>query len=214
MESGELPTKAIDHVVFDLGGVLVDWDPRYLFCTIFQDHEEMEQFLGNVCTRAWNEEQDAGRLWSVAVAELTCQFPQYRAYIQIYHERWQEMLRGEISGTVEILRELKEHGVPLFALTNWSAETFPIARHCYEFLAWFQGIIVSGEELLIKPDPRIFQLLQTRYGLVPQRTLFIDDVEKNIVAAQGLGFNVIKFEKPEQLRQEMAKFTLLSSAQR
>ena len=142
-------------VIFDLGGVLVDWDPRHLYRQLFPgDEAGMEQFLAGVCTNEWNLQQDAGRSWAEATALLRAQHPGQEALIDAFHQRWPEMIRGAIDGTVEILRELREAGVPLYALTNWSAETFPVAEERFDFMGWFRGVVVSGREKLIKPDPR------------------------------------------------------------
>ncbi|HEX5325465.1 MAG TPA: HAD family hydrolase, partial [Acetobacteraceae bacterium] len=152
--------------VFDLGGVLIDWNPRHLYRSLFPgDVAGMERFLAEICSPAWNLEQDRGRSWADATALLTAQHPEQAELIAAYRQRWHEMLRGPIEGSVAILAELKRAGVPLYALTNWSQETFPHALEQYDFLGWFEVIIVSGQERLVKPDPRIFRLLADRHGL-------------------------------------------------
>jgi len=143
-------------VVFDLGGVLIDWNPRYLYRKLFDDDEGMERFLSEVCSPEWNTRQDAGRLWREAVSELTTRHPDQAAMIAAYHLRWPEMLGGDIPEAVELLKELKQQRLRLYALTNWSHETFPVARSRFAFLDWFEGIVVSGEERMVKPDPAIF----------------------------------------------------------
>ena len=199
-----------DAVVFDLGGVLVDWDPRYLYRKLFAGREaEMEQFLASVCTTEWNSQQDAGRSWIDAVALLQQEHPGHAEMIQAYHQRWDEMQAGPISGTVEILGELRDRGWPLFALTNWSRELFPIARERYDFLGWFRGIIVSGEEKLIKPDPRIFALLAERFGIVAAKTVYIDDNADNVAAAGKFGLHAIRFTDPSALRTELEALAIL-----
>jgi 2-haloacid dehalogenase len=199
------PTSARQVVVFDLGGVLIDWNPRYLYRKLFADEPAMERFLAEVCHAAWNEEQDRGRSFAAAVEEAAARHPDQRALIEAYHLRWGEMLAGPIPGSVQILEELKQAGHELHALTNWSVETFPIARERYEFLDHFESILVSGEVGLIKPDPRIFELLLARIGHAPAVCIYIDDNAANAAAAGALGFDAIHFRSPAQLRAELAR---------
>ena len=201
-----MATKA---VVFDLGGVLIDWDPRYLYRKLLADEAAVEEFLATVCTPEWNAEQDRGRPFAEGVAELVERHPEHAAAIAAYHERWPEMVAGDIPGTVEVLAELRAAGVPLYALTNWSAETFAITRGRFEFLEWFDGLLVSGEERVTKPDPAIFQLLLDRFGLDPTATVFVDDSEANVAAARRLGFDAIGFTGHEELRRELVARRLL-----
>jgi 2-haloacid dehalogenase len=203
---------AISAVVFDLGGVLIDWDPRHLYRTLFDDEAEMEQFLATVTTPEWNREQDAGRPWSEAIEELARRHPEHRELITAYWERWHETLGDAIEPTVEVLDELRGTGVRLFALTNWSGETFPVARPRYPFLEWFEGIVVSGDERLIKPDPAIFEVLVERYGLEPATTLFIDDQPGNVAAARELGFAALGFVDGAALREDLRRLGLLPAA--
>ncbi|MDO9708142.1 HAD family hydrolase [Paracraurococcus lichenis] len=197
-------------VVFDLGGVLVDWDPRHLYRKLFPgDEAGMERFLAEVCTGAWNLEQDAGRSWTEGTALLKAQHPEMAELIDAYHRRWPEMLAGPIEGTVEVLRDLRDRGVPLYALTNWSQETFPVALERFDFMAWFRGIIVSGAERLVKPDPRIYHLLVDRHGLRPEEIVFIDDKPRNAEAATALGMHGLTFTTPERLRVDLAALGLL-----
>ncbi|HEY6706305.1 MAG TPA: HAD family phosphatase [Actinomycetota bacterium] len=195
-----MPVKA---VVFDLGGVLIDWDPRYLYRKLLDGEAAMEEFLATVCTPEWNAEQDRGRPFAEGVAELVERHPVHAAAITAYHERWPEMLGGAVGGTVEVLAELRAAGVPVYALTNWSAETFGIARERFEFLEWFDGVLVSGEERMIKPDPAIFRLLLDRFGLDPEATFYVDDSEPNVEAAGRLGFDAVRFTGTEQLRRDL-----------
>jgi 2-haloacid dehalogenase len=197
-------------VVFDLGGVLIDWNPRYLYRQLFEDEAAMELFLAEVCHSAWNEEQDRGRTFADAVEEAAALYPEQRALIEAYHQRWDEMLAGPIEGTVAILADLKEAGHELHALTNWSAEKFPIARERYAFLTWFETVLVSGEHGLIKPDARIFELLLERIGREASACIYIDDSAKNIAAAEALGFKAIHFQGPEELRGELIGIGLLN----
>jgi 2-haloacid dehalogenase len=201
-----LATKA---VVFDLGGVLIDWDPRHLYRKLLADEAAVEEFLATVCTPEWNAELDRGRPFAEGVAELVERHPEHAATIAAYHERWPEMVAGDIPGTVEVLAELQAAGVPLYALTNWSAETFAITRGRFEFLEWFDGLLVSGEERVTKPDPAIFQLLLDRFGLDPTATVFVDDSEANVAAARRLGFDAIRFTGHEELRRELVARRLL-----
>lgn len=190
-------------IIFDLGAVLIDWNPRHLYRKMFDDESGMEAFLRDVCTPAWNAEQDRGRTWDEAVALLSAEHPEERALIAAYRDRWEEMLKGPIQGSVDILERLDQAGYELHALTNWSAETFPVAKELYGFLARFQSILVSGEERLIKPDPAIFELMLKRIGHPASTCLFIDDSAKNIEAAADLGFDAILFASPEQLQAEL-----------
>lgn len=200
----------LSAVVFDLGGVLIDWNPRHLYRSLFDgDEAAMERFLAEVTTQAWNGEQDAGRPWREAVEVLVAEHPQYRDLIVAYRERWTEMLGGPIEGTVEVLADLRGAGVRLAAVTNWSAETFPVARARYPFLGWFETIVVSGEEGIVKPDPEIFRLVLERTGLRAQETVFVDDSSANVVAAAALGFETVLFRDPGALREELERLGLL-----
>ena len=204
---------AVDAVVFDLGGVLIDWNPRYLYRRLFDDEAAMERFLAEVCTGAWNGQQDAGRPWREAVDSLSAQFPQHAGLIAAYRDGWREMLGGVIQGSVDLLAELKARGVRLYALTNWSHETFPRAKEIamFGFLHWFEGIVVSGEERLVKPDPRIYRRLFERYAIDPARTLYIDDAQPNVDAAAALGMHAWWFRDPQGLRGWLASHGLVSA---
>ena len=196
--------------MFDLGGVLLDWNPRHLYRKLFPgDETAMEQFLANVCTTEWNQRQDAGRSFADAARELLPHHAEKLELIEAFGKRFDEMIAGAIQGSVDLLRELKERDVPLYAITNWSAETFPPQRARFPFLAWFDGIVVSGMEGVIKPDPRIFHVLFERYGVDPRASVFIDDVAGNATAAEALGIRGIHFRSPEQLRLELVAVGLL-----
>lgn len=200
----------INTVVFDLGAVLIDWNPDYVFKTIFTDPKEMKWFYDNICTSDWNEEQDAGRPLSVATDELVIRFPEHENNIRAYYGRWVEMLKGPIHGTVDILKELKEKEKhQLYALTNWSHETFPIALERFDFLHWFKGIVVSGAEKTRKPHKDIYEILLNRYQIESQHAVFIDDNLRNLVPAKEMGFNVIHFQNPDQLRLELKSLDIL-----
>ena len=203
---------ARDTVVFDLGGVLIDWDPRHLYRKLFAgDETAMEHFLANVCTHEWNRCQDAGRSFAEGARLLKAEHPEKAELIDAYFSRFDEMMPGPIAGSVEILAELRDRGTPLYGLTNFSAETYPPAFERFEFLRWFDGILVSGEVGLIKPDPRIFELLIERFAIDPRRAVYIDDVETNVIAARPLGIHGIHFTTPAALRAELAELGLLSS---
>ncbi len=203
-------SKNIDTVIFDLGGVLIDWNPEYVFREVFDDPAEMQYFLREVCSPEWNEQQDAGRTLQEATEILVAQFPAYELQIRTYYNRWQDMLGGAIPDTVAILHGLHQKQTHrLYALTNWSHETFPVALELFDFLHLFEGILVSGEEKLLKPDRRIYELLMTRYNIDGQRALFIDDNPKNVKGAQAAGLNAIRFESPEQLSVDLRKFNIL-----
>jgi 2-haloacid dehalogenase len=188
----------IETIVFDFGGVLIDWNPRHLFRKIFSEENEMETFLREVCTDEWNAEQDRGRTLKDGTEWLITKHPGKESLIRMYYDRWTEMLNGPIQGTVDILSGLKEQ-YPVYGLTNWSAETFPVAKERYDFLQWFDGILVSGEEKLMKPDPVIYKLLASRFNINPPSSIFIDDNIKNVKAAMNLGFQTIHFKDPMQL---------------
>jgi len=200
-------------VVFDLGGVLIEWDPRHLYRQLFDDPDEMELFLAEVTTAEWNAHQDAGRPWAEAVELLVAEHPERRELIEAFHRRWPEMLAGEIPGTVGVLADLRAAGVRLVALSNWSAEMFPVARERFDFLAWFEGIVISGEVGVNKPDRQIFEHLTEHFGIEPAAALFIDDSATNVDAATALGFRAIQFTDATALRLELARLGLLPDVQ-
>lgn len=208
-----MTAPAIDAVLFDLGGVLIDWNPRHVYREHFgRDAAAMEDFLAHVVPMTWNHEMDAGKRFDDAVRERQALFPEHSDLIALWRDRWPDMLGGPIEPTVGLLRELRGAGRRLLALTNWSAETFPVARARYGFLDWFEAIFVSGEELLAKPDPRFFELARVRGALVPSRTLFIDDNVANIETAATMGFDTHRFVEPEALRSALVGRRLLSGA--
>jgi 2-haloacid dehalogenase len=204
----------IKAIVFDFGGVLFDWNPLYLYRKYFDDEQSVERFLSTIGFAEWNAQQDRGRPFAQAVAELSAQFPEYADLIRAYDERWIESLGGVIQPTVEILRSLREAGFPLYALSNWSAEKFQLVRARYEFLSWFQDIVISGAVKIAKPDPRIFELLLERINQPAEDCLLIDDSPDNIQVARGLGFATICLESPEQLRTKLVHMGLLKSMPR
>ena len=194
----------INTVIFDLGGVLIDWNPRYVYRTIFKTEEEIDWFFENVATHDWNENQDAGYPIAKATEELIAQHPEWEKEIKAYYGRWEEMLGGPIHGTVEIFKEIKKiQGLRTYALTNWSAETFHIALARYDFLHWFDGRLVSGEEGTRKPFPEFYQKLLDKFSIDPSQAVFIDDNLRNIKAAEELGIKGIHFHDPGQLKEEL-----------
>src|ERR1700737_362712 len=206
-------TKPVRNIaVFALGGVLGGWGPRHFYRKpLRNDEAAMEHFLASVCTDEWNRAQDAGRSFAEGARLLKRQHPDKAELIDAYGARFDEMIAGPIAGSVEILAELRDRGIPLYGLTNWSAETYPAALQRFAFLRWFRGILVSGEVELIKPDPRIFALLIERFGVKPQRAVYIDDVEANIAAARPFGIHAIHFTTPAILREELVALGLLPS---
>lgn len=193
-----------ETIIFDLGGVLIDWNPRYLYRKIFTSEEEVTWFMENVCTSEWNDQQDAGRSFEVATAELVEKFPTHEVAIRAWYGRWQESIGGAIQGTVDILDEIRnQRKYRLYALTNWSAETFPWALDNFEFLHWFEGIVVSGREKTRKPFRDFYEILFERHNIDPNRSLFIDDNVKNVRGAEAVGLPTIQFHSPEQLRKEL-----------
>jgi len=203
-------SKSIDTIIFDLGGVLIDWNPRYVYRKIFKTEEEVEWFLKNVTTSEWNENQDAGYPLHKATAELISKHPEWEPEIKAYYGRWLEMLGDSIHETVEILEGLKKTGrYRLYALTNWSAETFPHALERFEFFKLFDGVLVSGEEKMRKPFPEFYQRLLKKFNIEPSAALFIDDSSRNVKAAQEVGINSIVFQSPGKLRQDLRTLNIM-----
>lgn len=202
---------SIKAVIFDFGGVLIEWDPRRVFSRYFPGQPRaMEQFLTEINFSEWNSLQDKGRPFAEGIAVLSAAFPQYANSIRAYWERWEDSIGGPILGSVWIMQRLKQAGYALYGLSNWSAETYPIIKDRYDFFGLFDGIIISGEVKLIKPDPAIFNLAQKILGLPPSDCLLIDDSPVNIAAARQLGYLTILFQSPEQLEQEIFALQLLS----
>jgi len=198
--------NAIDTIIFDLGGVLIDWNPRYVYRKIFKTEEEVDWFLANVTTPEWNENQDAGYPLHKATEDLIAKHPEWEPEIKAYYGRWLEMLGEDIHDTVEILRELEETGkYKLYALTNWSAETFPHALERFEFFKAFDGVVVSGQEKMRKPSAEFYKILIDRYHLDPAKTIFIDDSLRNVKGAEAVGITGIHFHNPSQLRDALRR---------
>ena len=201
----------IKNIVFDLGGVLIDWNPEYVFLKEFRgDREKMNWFFNTICTSSWNEQQDAGYSIEKATNERVAMFPKHERLIRMYYGEWEQMLGFDHTETVEILRRLhdsKEHSI--YSLTNWSNETFPVALKKFPFLSWFKGILVSGDVGLKKPDPEIYKLLLDRYGLEANTCVFIDDRTENVKAASALGFSGIVFKNHTQLSKDLKKLNII-----
>jgi 2-haloacid dehalogenase len=188
-----------------LGGVLIAWDPRRLYRNLIADADELETFLATVCTQAWNERQDRGNPLRDGTEELVRAHPHHEELIRAFYGRWDEMLGGEIAETVEIVRELREAGVRLYALSNWSAELFPIAVERYESLKLFDGILISGEVECSKPEREIFEIFCERYGVDPASSVFVDDSERNVAAATDFGFDAVAFVDADGLRRDLER---------
>ena len=201
------PIKAI---IFDFGNVLLEWNPRFVYSHFFPDDpEEMERFFQEVNFMEWNLQQDKGRPFTEGVAILSKQFPQYEHLIQAYHDRWIDSVGGTITGTVDLLKQLKQAGFPLYGLSNWSAETFPYARAKYDFFDLFDDMVISGEVGHVKPDPEIFQIILDKIGRPAQECLLIDDSLLNIQQANKMGFVTIHFESPVHLEKELKQLHLI-----
>ncbi|MEL7021017.1 MAG: HAD family phosphatase [Bacteroidota bacterium] len=204
-----MTTPVIDTIIFDLGGVLVDWNPRYLFQKLLPNDTAVDDFLNRVATFDWNEQQDGGRSIAAATAALVAQHPEHESLIRAYYDRWEEMLGGAKEDVVTIFRKLKESGrYNIYALTNWSAETYPIAERQFEFLQWFDGVLVSGRERLKKPDPKIYQLTLRRFNIAAKSAIFIDDNLRNVRAAEQEGIRSIHFTTSDALRNALAQYEI------
>ena len=193
----------IKNVVFDFGRVLIDWDPRNLFRKVFESEEEMEYFLANVCTQEWNNLQDSERTYAEGIAELVPKFPQYEREINIYFDRWIEMLGEEYPATAKLKKILRAEGYRLYGLSNWSAETFPQVEATYTFMKDLDGMVISGYEGVQKPDERIYRILLERYNLRPEETVFFDDNIDNVIGAREVGIHAILFRNAEQAERDL-----------
>lgn len=198
----------IKNIIFDFGGVLIDWNPIYLYSKLFDDETEMNHFLENICNSEWNIQQDAGRSLQEATEILQKEHPAYKEFIGHYYSRWDEMLGGVLKDNVRVLELLKSK-YPIYGLTNWSAETITIAYDRYEFFSHLKGIVVSGDEKLIKPDPKLYDVLLERYNLNANESLFIDDNAQNIETARNMGFQTIHYLEDTDLEKEVREMGLL-----
>lgn len=191
------------NIVFDFGGVLVDWNPHHLYDKYFGSREKAEWFLNNICLYSWNLQMDGGKPFAEGVAELQAEHPEWSEAIAIYHTRWIEMMNGEIEGMASVIRRLKMAGYGVYGLTNWSAETFPMIRDTYPVFQEFDGIVVSGEEHLLKPDAAIYKCLLERYALQAEESLFVDDNADNVAGARNVGMKAIQFTSAVELEREL-----------
>ncbi len=201
--------NTFQSIIFDFGGVLLDWNPHNLYRRYFNNPHEIDQFLSEINFPEWNLQQDKGRPFSQGVAELSAKFPKYSQLIHAYSENWGESIVGPITGTIGILKSLKNAGYAIYGLSNWSSETFPIAYEKYDFFKLFDGIIISGEVKLVKPDPAIFEIMLKMINHPAAECLLIDDSAPNIATAEMLGFTAIHFKSPEQLELELQKLKIL-----
>ena len=202
-------TRAIDAVVFDLGGVLIDWSPYHLYRKLFDNDEEIARFLDEIDLYAWLRGVDADKPFRGAVAELSARLPHRAALIEAYWHRWAETLQGSLDDSLGVVSELKATGMRLFVISNWSSETWHYATERFDFLDWFDGLVISGLEGVAKPDPEIFHRACQRHEITPERAVFIDDMAANVESARGLGFHGIHFTGAEALRRQLAALGLL-----
>ncbi len=202
----------INTIIFDLGGVLIDWNPKYLYRKIFDTEEEIDFFLTTIATSDWNEEQDAGRSLQDATNILLQKYSdeKWKEPINAFYGRWTEMLGGAINGTVDILRQcIDQPSLHVYALTNWSAETWPVALQEFEFLHWFEGVLVSGQEGMRKPAPAFYQLMMDRYSIEKEHALFIDDNQRNVDASNAFGLRALLFKQPDKLKRELRQLGVI-----
>jgi 2-haloacid dehalogenase len=199
----------IEAVVFDVGGVLLEWDPRHLYRELFHDEVAMNRFLSEVCTMEWHAQHDRGIPYESSCEELAAAYPEHSELIWAWAHRGEEMVAGVIDGTMEIVDQLKSHGVRCYLLTNMEAVTWPQRLERYPFLGSFDGAVVSGLEGVVKPEPEIFKRLLARFDLSPSETLFIDDTRANVETARSLGMKAVQFKSPEQLRKWLGDVGLL-----
>jgi 2-haloacid dehalogenase len=204
-------SKQVSAVVFDLGGVLLDWDPRHLYRKLFSDEAAMERFLNDLCTPAWHEPHDRGVPAAESCAQLALRNPEFADLIWAWSERSEEMVAGAISESVEILKDILGAGMACFALTNMEAETYPLRLERFPFLDWFEGTVVSGQEGVSKPDPEIFIRMIDRFNLTTSATLMIDDNEDNLLTASSLGMLTVQFHSPSELRRSLETVGILGS---
>jgi 2-haloacid dehalogenase len=199
----------IKAIIFDYGNVLLEWDPRHVYRRYFDNDEAIDRFLHEVDFMSWNAQQDRGRTFKAGVADHSQKFPQYAHLFQAYHDHWKDSIGNPLVDTVEILKELKQAGYPIYGLSNWSAETFPYARAKHAFFDLFDDMVISGAVGHVKPEPEIYQILLEKIGRPAEECLFIDDSLPNIKQAEKLGIKGIHFQSAEQLRSELRKLKLL-----
>ena len=202
----------VEAVVFDVGGVLLDWNPRHLYRKLFAHEVEMELFLAEICSPAWHAPHDRGISTAASCAELASGNPQFSELIWAWSTRSEEMIGGVDAGSLEVLRQVRETGMPCYALTNMEAETYPLRLERFAFLGWFDGTVVSGEEGVAKPDPAVFTRLIDRFGLQPRTTLMIDDTPENLETASNMGLQTVLFRSSRQLRTELEAAGILTGS--
>lgn len=196
--------SGIKNIIFDFGGVLVDWNPHYLFDKYFNDIKESNYFIENVCNSEWNAEMDGGKPFEQAVRERSAMFPQYAEPLKLYQTNWMDTMGEEIPGMYGLIKSLKENGFPvIYGLTNWSAETFPTVQKKYRIFSLIDNIVVSGEVKQLKPNPEIFHTLLNKYNLKAEESLFIDDNLKNVEGAKAVGINALRFENVTKLKEDL-----------
>ncbi|HSQ45855.1 MAG TPA: HAD family phosphatase [Lutibacter sp.] len=201
----------IDTIIFDLGGVLVDWKPEYLYRKVFNGNEKKVQwFLNNVCTSTWNAEQDGGRTIEEAETVKIAEFPDHEELIRLYYKKWHQMFSGPIEENVELFKQLKASGnYKIYALTNWSAEKWELALELFPFFNYFDGVVVSGQEKIRKPYPEIYNLIVDKFAINPENAIFIDDNEENVIAAKALKIYGIHYKSPQQLLNELKSYKII-----
>lgn len=190
----------IKNIIFDFGGVLIDWNPHNLYDGYFGDKDKAQWFIDNVCTSEWNSQMDKGKPFDVGVAELVAKFPEWEKEIRVYQSRWHEMVTKEVPGMVQLLTDLKQSGYPIYGLTNWSDETMQDEFKRWGIFRLVDDMVVSGREKILKPDPALYNCLLTRFNLKPEECVFIDDNQKNVDAAERMGIHALHFEGSEKLR--------------
>lgn len=203
VNTGAVAGSRISAVAFDLGGVLIDWNPRHLYRKLFADPAEMEDFLDRICTSDWHRQHDLGADITSSCERLAARHPAYRDMIMAWAERGEEMAAGQYDQMVCLLAEVKAAGLRCFALSNMETQPFAIRLARFPFMSWFDGHVISGLEGVAKPDPRIFQILLDRYGLAPEETAFTDDSPSNVEAARVLGINAVQYAGAQQFRHEL-----------
>lgn len=198
----------IKNIIFDFGGVLVDWNPHHLYDTYFGDKDSADWFLSNICTMDWNMQMDAGKPFEQGVAEKIAQYPQWEKEIRLYWEHWIDMMGDTIPNMYDWILQLKQRGYAIYGLTNWSTETFIQVKDKYSIFQLMDGIVMSGEERVTKPDAKIYHILLNRYQLAPEECVFFDDNLNNVIAAQNIGIHAVQFQSTEQAKRELSKVTL------
>ena len=195
----------IKNIIFDFGGVLLDWNPHYLYDPYFGDVEKAEWFLTNICTYPWNAQHDAGKPVAEGTTELIAQYSEWEKEIRMYYSEFEKMLSGQIADMEEYIKELKGRGFRIYGLSNWSVETFAMIRPKYPILDLMEDMVISGKEKVMKPDAKIYQIAISRFGVKPEESVFIDDNVNNIIGCEAAGIHGIVFKDAGQLRSDLEK---------